>query len=236
MVYTLGGQGRFGYARGELLTGPGDMVFLMPRTLHDYGVEPGTGVWELIWAHVQPRPHWAAYLKFPQHAPGLLHLHIGSAQRPKIEARLKEVHALATGGSPRREDFAMNALEHTLLLLDTLNPAGQRPLDPRVLRAQTFLRGHLGRAVALRQVAEACHLSVSRLSHLFREQVGMTPLEYLEVERLERAKRLLIFTNLRIQSIAAEVSFENPFYFARRFKRATGLSPRDFRRAAQGEH
>lgn len=124
----------------------------------------------------------------------------------------------------------MNALEHVLLLLDALSPARERVLDPRVLSAQAYLRGHLGESVKLRHLAAACHLSVSRLSHLFREQVGMTPLEYLETERLERAKRLLAFTNLPVQSVATEVGFENPFYFTRRFKRATGVSPRDFRR------
>ncbi len=233
IIYTVSGRGRFGYAGGDLLTEAGDLVFLAPRTLHDYGVAPGSETWELIWAHVYPRPHWEAFLRFPQRAPGLLHLQVAPAQRPKIEARLRDVHALATGGLAQREAFAMNALEHTLLLLDALNPAGSHPLDPRVVSATAYLRRHLDRTVRLQQVAEACHLSVSRLSHLFREQVGMTPLAYLEMERLERAKRLLLLTGLPVQSVAAEVGFENPFYFTRRFKKATGHSPRDFRRTAR---
>jgi AraC family transcriptional regulator, arabinose operon regulatory protein len=228
-IYTLDGKGRFGYRGGEFIASTGDAVFLKPHTLHDYGVEASLEHWELRWSHVHPRTHWAAYLQLPEIAPGLLHLHVEKAQRRKIEKRFADVHTLATSGLERREDFAMNALEEVLLLLDSINPRARRQLDPRVVTVQTYLRQHLNERVPLEQLSKVCHLSSSRLSHLFREQVGMTPLEFLEAERLERAKRLLELTSVTVQAIAAEVGFENPFYFTRRFKKYTGLSPRDFR-------
>jgi AraC family transcriptional regulator of arabinose operon len=62
----------------------------------------------------------------------------------------------------------------------------------------------------------------------------MTPGQFLELQRLNRAKQLLELTPRTIQAIASEVGFDNPFYFTQRFKRQTGLSPRDYRRHVQG--
>jgi AraC family transcriptional regulator, arabinose operon regulatory protein len=228
-IYTLEGRGRFGYKTGELVTGAGDAVFLQPTTLHDYGVEASLERWELLWAHFHPRPHWLTYLRLPEVSSGLFHLHVEKLYRKKIEKRFADVHALATGGLERREDFAMNALEEVLLLLDSINPRARRQLDSRVIKAQTYLRQHVKERISLEGLAKSCHLSSSRLSHLFREQVGMSPLEFLDVERLERAKRLLELTSMTVQDVAREVGFDNPFYFTRRFKRYTGVAPRKFR-------
>ena len=92
------------------------------------------------------------------------------------------------------------------------------------------MRQHFTQPISLPELAKVCHLSSSRLSHLFREQLDMTPLEFLEVERLERAKKLLELSTLTIQAVAAEVGFNSPFYFSRRFNRYMGLSPSAFRK------
>lgn len=228
-VYTLAGKGRFGHKDGDLVTQPGDAVFIKPHTLHDYGVEASLEHWELAWVHFHPRANWRAYLQFLEIAPGLLHLHVDKTYRKKIEKRFTEVNTLARSGLERREDFAMNALEEVLLLLDTLNSRSRKYIDPRIAKAQAYLRQHSSQRVTLKELANVCHLSSSRLSHLFREQVGVTPLEFLDVERLERAKRLLELTSMTVQDIASEVGFENPFYFTRRFKQSTGMSPRAYR-------
>jgi AraC family transcriptional regulator, arabinose operon regulatory protein len=78
-------------------------------------------------------------------------------------------------------------------------------------------------------VANACNLSVSRLAHLFRAQVGLSPMQFLERERLERAKSLLELTPRQVGEIAREVGFEDAFHFSKRFRRWTGSSPRAFR-------
>ncbi len=225
-IYTLGGKGRFGYAGGELIANEGDVVFLKPHTLHDYSVEASLEYWELRWTHFHPRSHWLAYLEIPEVSSGLLHFHVAKPERKKIEKRFAEVHALATSGRERREDFAMNALEEVFLLLDNINPKVRRQNDLRIAKVQAYLRQHSNQRVTLNDLSRICHLSNSRLSHLFREQVGMSPLEFLDIERLERAKRLLELTSMSIQDIATEVGFDNPFYFTRRFKRYTGVSPR----------
>ena len=245
LIATLAGGGRFGHAGGGFTTGSGDLTLYRPGTRHDYGVAPDPGRWELLWTHFHAPPDWVPLLAWPEAAPGLMRLHLedGAARGKALEC-FAEAHALATGALPsaprRREAFAMNALEACLLWCDTQNPLsplsqiGGRRMDARVQAAMEFLTRHLSEPVTMDALADEVGLSASRLAHLFRAQAGLTPQQYLEGQRMDRARQLLELTPRPVGAIAVEVGYENPFYFTLRFKRATGLSPRDYRKRHGG--
>jgi AraC family transcriptional regulator of arabinose operon len=231
MVYTLGGRGRFGHERGELLVGKGDMVLLQPKVRHDYGLEDTLKRWDLLWAYFFPRSDWLALLKWPEEAPGLLRLHLSNSPlRNQIARQFMEAHRLHMGPQRQREMLAMNALEKLLLLCDGVNPRSEQScMDPRVLRAMDYLCQNLSQAVTLDRLAQRCGLSVSRLAHLFREQVEQTPHQFLEMQRMTRARQLLDLTQQTVTAIAAETGFPDLFHFSKRFKYHLGLSPRNYR-------
>ncbi len=232
LILTVSGQGRFGYPNGEIITQQGDITLLKPHTLHDYGVEPSLQQWELIWAHFHPRPYWHSLLDWTEVAPGLLNL---SLQDPALLGKVERVFAktdsLARGAMRRKEEFAMNALEEVLLWCDAANPRSEQArMDSRVQTAMDYMCQHIADDISLDTLAQVSGLSVSRLAHLFRQHTGVTPLQFLEQQRLDRAAQLLELTSRPIQSIAEEVGFDNPFYFSLRFKRHVGRCPRDYRR------
>ena len=231
LIATLDGGGRFGSADGEFMSEAGELMLFQPRTQHDYGVAVGRKHWELLWTHFHPRPDWLPWLRWPEVSPGLCRLFLpDAALQMRVFARFAGVHHLATSALRFRETFAMNALEEVLLWCDTQNPLSeQAQMDQRIAGAMDYLVRHLAEPVSLNDLAAACGLSVSRLAHLFRLQVGMTPQQFLESQRLHRARQLLELTPRPISAVATEVGYENPFYFTQRFKRATGLSPRDYR-------
>jgi AraC family transcriptional regulator of arabinose operon len=233
LIHTLGGRGRFGYDGGELSAEPGDIILIRPGVRHDYGVEPVLRRWELLWTHFHPRPHWLPWLDWPQAAPGLHRLQLppGTA-RDELVQRFFDCHHLARGAGRRRQEWAMNVLEEVLLRCDALNPrhASSR-VDERIQEAMEFLCQNLAGKITLGAMADAVGLSPSRLSHLFRQQTGVTPQQYLEQQRLERAMRLLELTSLSIKQIARRVGFESPYYFSLRFKRWKNISPARYRNA-----
>ncbi len=233
LIATLSGSGRFGYHGGEARTVPGELILLPPGVLHDYSVAPPSPSWELLWAHFHPHPHWLQWLDWPQIAPGLLHLTLEDALlRAEILAKLGDALRHTTSAERRREEFAMNSLETALLLCDTVNPRqGQPVLDGRVRAAMDYLCQQYTHNLSLDQLGAVVGLSGSRLGHLFRKQVGLTPVQFLERQRLERACQLLEFSARPIHSIAEELGFDNPFYFTLRFKRGIGQSPRDYRKS-----
>ncbi len=232
LVFTVAGAGRFGFDAGEITTGPGQLVLLRPHVLHDYGVENQLRRWELLWAHFHPRTHWLTWLNWPEEAPGLMRLDTTDAvQKRAISKAFCNVTRLASSGIQRREDLAMHALEHILLCCDTVNPSSDvKPIDPRIQASVDFIQRYLATPLPLTAVADAAGLSVSRLAHLFREQIGSSPQRFIEGRRIDQARQSLEFTSRSVGSIAREVGFENAFYFSLRFKRQTGLSPRDYRR------
>ncbi len=232
LILTLGGGGRFGHEGAETMTQAGDIAMLRPGVRHDYGTSPAAGEWNLLWAHFHPRPHWHEWLAWPEAAPGLMTLRLAEPIiRQKITARLLETHRLATGALRRREVFAMNAFEEVLLWCGTQNPLSEQArLDPRVRACLDALCADPAARLSLDQLADQTGLSVSRLSHLFRDQVGMTPQQFGERQRLERARQLLELSGRDIGDIAADVGYDNPFYFTLRFKKFTGFSPREYRK------
>ncbi len=78
-------------------------------------------------------------------------------------------------------------------------------------------------------LARTVGLSPSRLAHLFTAALGRPPARCLEKQRPRRAALLLANTARTVTEIAADVGFENAFYFSARFKHRAGCSPRAFR-------
>lgn len=233
LIYNLSGEGVFRYPGGEWRTKPGDAVLFPSGFVRDYGATRN-GSYRRFYAEFHPRAEWHELLQWPELARSLRHLSIRTeSARHAIERTFAEAIALGLSHHPRREAFARNALEKILLWCDTENPHGKSALiDPRIRRALDHLTQHLAEPITLAALARHCGLSVSRLSWLFHHATGTSPLQYLEICRMNRARQLLRLTPNPIQDIAAEVGYPDPFYFSMRFKRHTGKCPRAFRQAA----
>ena len=143
--------------------------------------------------------------------------------------------AAAHSTGRRHEEFAVNALERALLMCDTQNPrhAGNRQ-DARIRKAVHLLCLRPDERLTVEALARHCGLSRSRFAELFREQVGVPPLAFLENQRLRRARELLEHTSLNLSEISAQSGFASPFYFSLRFKKHFGDSPRGYRRRKTG--
>ena len=230
MMMTRGGRGRLGTESGPVLVGRGDIVVLTPGTPHDYGVDPAVGEWDIAFSHFHPRPDWAALLDWPQEAPGLHRLHLSGETRRTVTAEMLTMVRWGRSGHPRAALLTMNALELVLVWCDGANPRS-RLLDPRVSRALTHLDTTITERHTVAGLARIAHLSPSRFSHLFTEQVGMAPMAYLEQQRMAQARMYLELTEQPIAEIARLVGFTDPLYFSTRFRGVVGRSPREHRRS-----
>ncbi len=95
--------------------------------------------------------------------------------------------------------------------------------------AVDFIETGYDQPIILADVAKAVHLSISRLAHLFKEQMGITIIEYLTNVRIRHAKQLLLATDKSCTEICFKVGFNNQSYFTRTFKEIVGMTPRQFR-------
>ncbi len=99
----------------------------------------------------------------------------------------------------------------------------------QVKPAVEYIEKNYAGQISLAEIARAAHLSVSRLAHLFKEQLGITIIDYLTGVRIEHAKQMLLSTNKSCTEICFEVGYNNQSYFTRTFKDIVGLTPRQFR-------
>ena len=128
----------------------------------------------------------------------------------------------------------MNALERALLSADAINPRSSQPgVDARVREAMDFACRHLSRRLSLDDLADAAGLSLSRFAHLFRQQVGITPQQFVEQQRIAQAQQLLDLSSRSVKQIAHDLGFDTQFYFSQRFRKHVGVGPREYRQRSQ---
>jgi transcriptional regulator GlxA family with amidase domain len=94
-----------------------------------------------------------------------------------------------------------------------------------------WLEEDLGRELTLADMAARAGMSTRTLIRRFRDQTGVTPLQWLHRARVRQAQHLLETTPHTVERIGAQVGFGSPTAFRDRFKRTTGVSPQAYRRA-----
>ena len=72
-------------------------------------------------------------------------------------------------------------------------------------------------------------VSENYLSQIFRNELGVSPWDYLSRWRVQRARELLATTDKSITAVAAEVGFDDSVYFSRVFRKHAGESPQAYR-------
>lgn len=72
-------------------------------------------------------------------------------------------------------------------------------------------------------------VSYTTFRRRFKQQIGVSPAQFQNAIRLNRARDLLTSTDLPITEIATQIGFESIFYFSEFFKKKTGQAPSDYR-------
>ena len=96
------------------------------------------------------------------------------------------------------------------------------------------MREDISGELCLSEFAQSVNLSVWRLCHLFKTDIGMPPMRYLRVLRMERAKDLLESSFLSVKEIGFRVGLTDESHFVRDFKATYGLSPACYRTQFRG--
>lgn len=103
------------------------------------------------------------------------------------------------------------------------------PMDYRINEILAVIEKGLPVPPDQEKLAEMANLSISRLNHLFRQEVGKTINQYVKTRRLETARDLLRETNLRIKEICFQIGITDNTHFVREFKKFSGLYPKGYR-------
>lgn len=104
-----------------------------------------------------------------------------------------------------------------------------RRLKREIAQAVAHVRRNLSGELNIATSAALAHMSESYFSRLFKSEMGVGFVEFVNGARIEKAKELLARTDLRIGEIAQAVGMDNPNYFSILFRKQAGMSPGEYR-------
>ena len=90
---------------------------------------------------------------------------------------------------------------------------------------------HFKEALTLEQLAEEGHMNKFYLSHAFKREYGVSPINYMISRRIEESKYLLAETDLSLSQIAQLLGFSSLSYFSQVFHRTQNISPKEYRQS-----
>lgn len=108
----------------------------------------------------------------------------------------------------------------------------RRGLSPRQLQAVTAaIVESIAEPISVSALSSVAGLSRSYFSHAFRRTVGWTPHAHVVRLRLERAMMLMAHTETSLTEVALAAGFADQSHFSRSFRRLTGITPAEWRKA-----
>ena len=161
----------------------------------------------------------------PVNAPGVLWIHGGGYM-----TGMKEMAYMGRAADLVREHSAVVVAPGYHLSLFHPYPTALNDCYAALL----YIRDHAGESIRLQDLADQAALSMYYYSHLFKDRTGFSPMDYVANTRIEKAKRLLIETDLSVEDIAAESGYASSAGLIKEFKKNAGISPRRYRRMETG--
>jgi AraC-like DNA-binding protein len=120
-----------------------------------------------------------------------------------------------------------------------LNPEKSHSVKPsatsgtQIARALDFVSVHYNQQLCIEELAEECHMSETHFRRLFDESMNMTPVEYINLVRIQMACNFILKSNDSMSAIAEKVGYQTPSTFNRNFRRVVGVSPYQWKKNSE---
>lgn len=230
LLYITEGEGTFRSSHQvETPLIEGDLFLLFPGEWHSYHPNPNTG-WKSYWIGFRGR-NMDDRVKAGFLSPQQPIYHVGfsseivrlydTAYNSAIEEAAYSQQLMA--GIVNHLIGAMYSQERNIQL-----SKNQTHVD-MINRARLRIREALESSLTIQEIADEQGVSYSNFRKLFKEYTGISPANYQQDLKLQRAKELLSTTDMSIKEIAYQLNFDSPDYFSAKFKIKTGRKPSEMR-------
>ena len=226
---VLSGSGSFLYDGTTCTIHTGDCVFIDCRK--DYQQITSDDLWTLQWVHMNGLPVQSIYQKYREHGGKPVFSTNHTAQYHELLNQI--YHAPNTGTYVESMELSelMTTLL-TLLLKETQSVPGRRGHTASKLdleQVREYLDEHYMEEISLERLSEHFFIDKFYLTKIFKKRYDITINNYLNQQRITRAKKLLRFSEFSVQEIATQVGINELNYFSRVFKKIEGVTPSIYR-------
>lgn len=116
-------------------------------------------------------------------------------------------------------------LELLIAIMENATEKSYSDHERVVKQTVDYIHRHYHRNISREQLAELAGLSSDYFTRIFKRQLGKSPMSYLSAVRLNHAKQELLLTKDSFRTIAQRIGYADEFYFSRKFRMMTGMSP-----------
>lgn len=230
LIFCTAGNGSCQIDGVSWRIGPGNALLIPRGAPHAYWADSDTP-WSIHWVHFTGI---TGDLMLSELGRDQRVLQVDTQSALLVEALFQECYRAFAGGFViHRMIYSAQVLHHLLGKIIYGNSyysplqhtSRRRALEPTL----TFLHQNSARKLTLKEIADHAGVSVSHLSALFKEQTGLSPMDYLIRYRMQRACVLLSVKSATVHEVAYEVGYSDPYYFSRLFKKVIGIAPLHYR-------
>jgi AraC family transcriptional regulator len=225
LQHTIAGRGELDFAGEHHSLLPGDTMVLSFPHANRYWLAPGQS-WEYFWIGVQG-VEALRIVRAVIDAGGPV-VRLGERLIDQLADACLELmdDDIPTGKASAAAYSAVMAL-HDSVFENT--PPRESDVSASIRRGLGHIEQNLSANLSVERLASVAQLSRAHFVRKFTDEIGKAPSEYVFATRMRLAERLLIATDATIAAIAANAGFLDSNYFAKAFRRATGISPSEFR-------
>lgn len=229
LLYVANGKGFFnvsGTAKSEITSG--HMILYRPYEPQDYQYQAGDAT-EIYWVHFTGSGVESLLNEMGWEGKRILFTGSSEKYGNIFTEMIRELQLKRYGCA---ELLTLQLKQLFLLVCRRVMEETEDTLRiPHSIRqAVQYFNQNMADSITIDTYAKEHNMSVCWFIRLFKRYMGMSPLQYLTVIRIRRAKELLEGTDYSISEISRLTGYEDPLYFSKLFRSQTGISPRQYRK------
>lgn len=235
LVYCEDGMGWYALDNQRYNVGPNEFFILPAHVKHSYG-SYSQSPWSIYWLHFggDALTAFNSLECVNKHfTPHLIKNNV------EILSTYQRIFNILQAGFREDNLVLANLCFQSFLSLfipnnrSTVSDQNQTP--DIVDKAIEYMEEHLQGNLSLADICKHSNYSPSRFSHIFHHKTGYAPIDYYIHLKIRLAAKLLDETKRSVKDIALSMGFTDPYYFSKRFKKATGMSPLKYRTMNQDQ-
>lgn len=225
----LEGYGFFRIAGREYFLKKGDIFLITPGQAHMYCSRLDSKT-VLLWAELCGGSCREIFSRFSA-------VRGYALQNMETEKMVEKLLCLLLNRKNKENRYEESAeiYDFLMCLLEMAENMKKRPSDAFVQAAE-YIDRNFTESISVQKLAESLHVSQGYLNQLFRNGMGVSPVKYIIMKRMEYACYLLRTTGLSCEKISETVGMYDNAYFYRIFRRVMGMTPVEYRKQGREEN
>ena len=208
----------------KILAKKGDLLLIPAETLHSCSLSEKMYM-KKSWCHFSMK---RGNLEFFQDYRFPFRIHV--TEEEYVSSLFNELFSSHHLSSPCKELISSSAiLKIVSYYLSHCTIVNKQETDDEISKAIHYIKNNYSLHISLDTLAQNASYSLNHFTKKFKEKTGYTPIQYINLIKINTAKNLLQYSDAPISEIMEKVGFLDSAYFSKIFKKTVGYSPSDFR-------